>query len=192
MSNGSNVTSKCSVFFIPRILTRLNFYTFVTFTLKLVTTMVSKSHVYPNANAKEVGNDESYTSFYTGLGLAISSSLFIGSSFIIKKKGLLRVSQTSGVRAGMSKVPWMANVKTHRPKAQCVFMFTFKLILVNTVKTYIFKGQYMSLHWSVWCWRPFCLCDARNEIKRIFMSLTILFNTNILIDLEYPLIVHIG
>ena len=46
-------------------------------------------------------DEENYQNFYTGLGLAISSSVFIGSSFIIKKKGLLRVSQSSGLRAGM-------------------------------------------------------------------------------------------
>ncbi|XP_020601291.1 magnesium transporter NIPA2-like [Orbicella faveolata] len=40
------------------------------------------------------------TDFYTGLGLAISSSVFIGTSFIIKKKGLLKVTRSSGTRAG--------------------------------------------------------------------------------------------
>jgi magnesium transporter len=45
--------------------------------------------------------EQQYTEqeFYIGLGLAISSSLFIGSSFIIKKKGLIRLSQ-HGIRAG--------------------------------------------------------------------------------------------
>ena len=38
--------------------------------------------------------------FYIGLALAISSSAFIGTSFIVKKKGLLRVSRTSSSRAG--------------------------------------------------------------------------------------------
>ena len=38
--------------------------------------------------------------FYIGLALAISSSFFIGTSFIVKKKGLLRVSRTSSSRAG--------------------------------------------------------------------------------------------
>ncbi|EDO31653.1 predicted protein [Nematostella vectensis] len=45
-------------------------------------------------------SEASSRDFYTGLGLAISSSVFIGSSFIVKKKGLLRVAQRSGVRAG--------------------------------------------------------------------------------------------
>jgi len=35
-----------------------------------------------------------------GLVLALSSSLFIGASFIIKKKGLRRAAVSSGVRAG--------------------------------------------------------------------------------------------
>lgn len=38
--------------------------------------------------------------FWIGLGLAVSSSLFIGTSFIVKKKGLLRVARNSNQRAG--------------------------------------------------------------------------------------------
>ena len=38
--------------------------------------------------------------FYKGLALALSSCLFIGTSFIVKKKGLLRVATDSGRRAG--------------------------------------------------------------------------------------------
>lgn len=38
--------------------------------------------------------------FYIGLALAVSSSVFIGTSFIVKKKGLLRVSRSSSSRAG--------------------------------------------------------------------------------------------
>lgn len=38
--------------------------------------------------------------FYIGLTLAVSSSVFIGTSFIVKKKGLLRVARTSTTRAG--------------------------------------------------------------------------------------------
>ncbi|XP_033150781.1 magnesium transporter NIPA2 [Drosophila busckii] len=41
----------------------------------------------------------SNTDFYIGVGLAISSCFFIGSSFIIKKKALLRLSRLGEVRA---------------------------------------------------------------------------------------------
>lgn len=37
--------------------------------------------------------------FYIGLILAVSSSIFIGSSFIIKKKGLMRLSKKGSLRA---------------------------------------------------------------------------------------------
>lgn len=40
------------------------------------------------------------TGFYIGLGLAISSSIFIGGSFILKKKGLLRLANKGITRAG--------------------------------------------------------------------------------------------
>ena len=39
---------------------------------------------------------ESTQDFYLGLGLALASSVFIGSSFILKKKGLLRLSLRAG------------------------------------------------------------------------------------------------
>ena len=43
---------------------------------------------------------DSTRDFYVGLALAVSSSVFIGTSFIVKKKGLLRISRTSSSRAG--------------------------------------------------------------------------------------------
>lgn len=39
--------------------------------------------------------------FYVGLGLAISSSVFIGASFVIKKKGLLKLNVAGQTRAGV-------------------------------------------------------------------------------------------
>ncbi|XP_021929559.1 magnesium transporter NIPA2 isoform X2 [Zootermopsis nevadensis] len=39
------------------------------------------------------------TEFYIGLCLAVSSTVFIGSSFIIKKKALIRLNRTGAVRA---------------------------------------------------------------------------------------------
>ncbi|GBM46642.1 Magnesium transporter NIPA2 [Araneus ventricosus] len=39
--------------------------------------------------------------FYFGLSLAVSSSLFIGASFVIKKKGLLRLGSQGQTRAGL-------------------------------------------------------------------------------------------
>lgn len=44
--------------------------------------------------------DGHYAEFYVGLLLAVSSSIFIGTSFILKKKGLLKLS----VRAGKNKI----------------------------------------------------------------------------------------
>lgn len=37
---------------------------------------------------------------YIGLGLSIASSIFIGGSFILKKKSLLALGKSGGVRAG--------------------------------------------------------------------------------------------
>ncbi|KAK4327182.1 hypothetical protein Pmani_002329 [Petrolisthes manimaculis] len=40
------------------------------------------------------------TNLYIGLGLSIASSIFIGGSFILKKKSLLALGKSGGVRAG--------------------------------------------------------------------------------------------
>ncbi|XP_039186593.1 magnesium transporter NIPA2-like [Crotalus tigris] len=48
-----------------------------------------------------MGTSTGHYEFYIGLALAITSSLFIGSSFILKKKGLLRLSSRGAVRAGL-------------------------------------------------------------------------------------------
>ena len=42
--------------------------------------------------------------FWIGFSLAVSSSIFIGTSFIVKKKGLLRVARSSNQRAGLAFV----------------------------------------------------------------------------------------
>lgn len=44
--------------------------------------------------------------FYIGLSLAVSSSAFIGASFILKKKGLLRLARKGSMRAGTPHVYW--------------------------------------------------------------------------------------
>nr|GMD75810.1 probable magnesium transporter NIPA4 [Ipomoea batatas]GMD75812.1 probable magnesium transporter NIPA4 [Ipomoea batatas] len=48
-----------------------------------------------------------------GLVLAISSSFFIGSSFIVKKKGLKKAGSGSGLRAGLSPRGWDAAKNTN-------------------------------------------------------------------------------
>lgn len=45
------------------------------------------------------GGEYDSTSFVVGLSLAISSSVFIGSSFIIKKVALKKISSAGNVRA---------------------------------------------------------------------------------------------
>lgn len=46
---------------------------------------------------------ENKYSLYVGLVLAVSSSIFIGSSFILKKKGLLQLAKKGVTRAGENR-----------------------------------------------------------------------------------------
>lgn len=54
-----------------------------------------------NASSLAMGQDRGRYDFYIGLALAVSSSIFIGGSFILKKKGLLRLAKKGAMRAGM-------------------------------------------------------------------------------------------
>lgn len=49
-------------------------------------------------------NVENRYSLYVGLMLAVSSSIFIGSSFILKKKGLLQLAKKGITRAGKKRM----------------------------------------------------------------------------------------
>lgn len=49
-------------------------------------------------------NVEDKYSLYVGLVLAVSSSIFIGSSFILKKKGLLQLANKGVTRAGKKQM----------------------------------------------------------------------------------------
>ncbi|XP_033937461.1 magnesium transporter NIPA2 isoform X1 [Pseudochaenichthys georgianus] len=53
-----------------------------------------------NTTSLTMGEDRGKYDFYIGLGLAVSSSIFIGGSFILKKKGLLRLARKGSMRAG--------------------------------------------------------------------------------------------
>lgn len=66
------------------------FYTFLFCLFSMQTT--STMHAVEAATAHKDKAAASLVDFYIGLGLAISSSLFIGSSFIIKKKALIKLA----------------------------------------------------------------------------------------------------
>lgn len=53
-----------------------------------------------NTSSVNMGQDRGKYDFYVGLALAVSSSIFIGGSFILKKKGLLRLARKGSMRAG--------------------------------------------------------------------------------------------
>lgn len=69
--------------------------------------LASVLHRDPNSSLTNLSisaNVENKYSLYVGLVLAVSSSIFIGSSFILKKKGLLQLANKGSTRAGKK---WM-------------------------------------------------------------------------------------
>lgn len=62
--------------------------------------------VVPNVTepSEHVVSDEDIASFWIGFSLAVVSNAFIGSSFIFKKRGLVRIAKKKGHRAGKISV----------------------------------------------------------------------------------------
>ena len=80
---------------------------------------------YPTTTYNQSGNttlwqkqteEEAIQNFWIGLALAVTSACFTGSSFILKKKGLLNAGRKQGVRAGdggfgyLKEVLWWAGM----------------------------------------------------------------------------------
>ncbi|XP_016016693.2 magnesium transporter NIPA3 isoform X3 [Rousettus aegyptiacus] len=89
-------------------------------------------------------NVEDKYSLYVGLALAVSSSIFIGSSFILKKKGLLQLANKGITRAGqgghsyLKEWLWWAGLLSRFISfAVIVTVITLVLILIVAPK----KGQ---------------------------------------------------
>lgn len=68
--------------------------------------------------------------FYIGLVLAMSSSLFIGGSFILKKKGLLRLARKGSMRAGG------LNILTDTAVMGCFVLCTKHEALISNLNVY--------------------------------------------------------
>ncbi|KAF7253261.1 Magnesium transporter NIPA2 [Varanus komodoensis] len=88
--------------------------------------------------------------FYIGLVLAMSSSLFIGGSFILKKKGLLRLARKGSMRAvGAGEV---ANFAAYAfAPATLVTPLGALSVLVSAILSSYFLNEKLNLHGKVGC-----------------------------------------
>ncbi|XP_072450980.1 magnesium transporter NIPA2 isoform X2 [Chiloscyllium punctatum] len=88
--------------------------------------------------------------FYIGLALAISSSIFIGNSFILKKKGLLRLASKGVVRAvGLGEA---ANFAAYVfAPATLVTPLGALSVLVSAVLSSYFLNESLNLHGKMGC-----------------------------------------
>ncbi|XP_045417050.1 magnesium transporter NIPA2 isoform X2 [Eulemur rufifrons] len=88
--------------------------------------------------------------FYIGLGLAMSSSIFIGGSFILKKKGLLRLARKGSMRAvGAGEV---ANFAAYAfAPATLVTPLGALSVLVSAILSSYFLSERLNLHGKIGC-----------------------------------------
>uniref|UniRef100_H2YVY6 Magnesium transporter NIPA2 n=2 Tax=Ciona savignyi TaxID=51511 RepID=H2YVY6_CIOSA len=107
--------------------------------------------------------------FYIGLGLAVSSSIFIGGSFILKKKGLLRLAAKGTTRAGdgghayLKEWMWWAGLITMGAGEAANFLaYAFApaslvtplgalSVLVSAVLSSYFLDERLNLHGKMGC-----------------------------------------
>uniref|UniRef100_A0A8C7IBV7 Zgc:101583 n=2 Tax=Oncorhynchus TaxID=8016 RepID=A0A8C7IBV7_ONCKI len=90
------------------------------------------------------------TDFYIGLSLAMSSSIFIGGSFILKKKGLLRLSSKGFMRAvGAGEA---ANFAAYAfAPATLVTPLGAMSVLVSAVLSSYFLNERLNVHGKMGC-----------------------------------------
>ncbi|XP_078490346.1 magnesium transporter NIPA2 isoform X1 [Ciona intestinalis] len=135
-----------------------------TSTIEMVT-----SNTEANASASAAMDTETYGGFYIGLGLAISSSIFIGGSFILKKKGLLRLADKGTTRAGdgghayLKEWMWWAGLLTMGlgeganflayafAPASLVTPLGALSVLVSAVLSSYFLDERLNLHGKLGC-----------------------------------------
>uniref|UniRef100_A0A2I3HUY0 NIPA magnesium transporter 2 n=1 Tax=Nomascus leucogenys TaxID=61853 RepID=A0A2I3HUY0_NOMLE len=98
--------------------------------------------------------------FYIGLGLAMSSSIFIGGSFILKKKGLLRLARKGSMRAGqgghayLKEWLWWAGLLSSMYKEHCRKNIAFSIFFppdFSAILSSYFLNERLNLHGKIGC-----------------------------------------
>ncbi|CAH6889558.1 Nipal1 [Phodopus roborovskii] len=101
-------------------------------------------------NSSISANVENKYSLYAGLALAISSSIFIGSSFILKKKGLLQLADkgiTRAVGAGEA-----ANFAAYAfAPATLITPLGALSVLVSAILSSYFLNEHLNIHGKIGC-----------------------------------------
>lgn len=86
-----------------------------------------------NTSSLTMAQDRGKYDFYIGLALAVSSSIFIGGSFILKKKGLLRLARKGSTRAGRGAFFWASIQVTPNLEGTHTSVFFFCLFACLSV-----------------------------------------------------------
>ena len=89
--------------------------------------------VVPNVTEplEHVVSDEDLASFWIGFTLAVVSNVFIGSSFIFKKLGLVKIAKKQGNRAGNISVLTYSIVHMSNFLHPCIDVFCSSAISID-------------------------------------------------------------
>lgn len=120
-------------------------------------------------NVSISANVENKYSLYAGLALAVSSSIFIGSSFILKKKGLLQLANKGIPRAGQGGhsylkewVWWAGLLSMGAGEAANFAAYAFApatlitplgalSVLVSAILSSYFLNEHLNIHGKIGC-----------------------------------------
>lgn len=100
--------------------------------------------------------------FYIGLGLAMTSSIFIGGSFILKKKGLLRLARKGSMRAGkLYPIGIRSTQITHTlgffAYGSTVFM------LCEYIRTFELFKRFLNIYYII----RYQFCNEKNKLTKV-------------------------
>jgi uncharacterized membrane protein len=128
-------------------ITKENLNNMIIGNLSTITTTTSTPTA--TATSRDSNVVHSTKDFYIGLSLALMSSFFIGSSFILKKKGLLKLSNSSAsqLRAGdgghgyLKEWLWWSGLLTSNNSNLCSFISFFFLSKIEMFSLLVGVGE---------------------------------------------------
>ncbi|KYO45970.1 magnesium transporter NIPA3 [Alligator mississippiensis] len=126
---------------------------------KVINVSVSQASffTYPNRHSDETNlsistSAEAKSRLFVGVILAIGSSIFVGSSFILKKKALLRLADKGITRAGQVGIGEAANFAAYAfAPATLITPLGALSVLISAILSSYFLNEKLNIHGKLGC-----------------------------------------